>query len=68
MNEHPTPASPLRCAQCGRAPLDSSELARWRAPELVVDDPPEALAAGMLLCPDCVEDDRSGAYDLGEAD
>lgn len=63
-----TEAGGVTCAQCGREPLDTGELALWRPHVLVDAGPSDELAAAMLLCPDCVDDDRRGTYDAGEAD
>jgi hypothetical protein len=57
----------LSCAQCGRPlPADPIELARWNEGELAAAEQDE-VTAGMLLCPECVEEDRSGEYEEGEA-
>jgi len=68
MNGNVVPAPAVICAQCGRAPVDSAELARWRPHEIIAEGPPDDVVAAMLLCPDCVEDYRLAAYDAGEAD
>jgi hypothetical protein len=57
----------LACAQCGRPlPADPAQLARWNQGALAAAEIDE-VAAAMLLCPECVEDDRSGDYEEGEA-
>jgi hypothetical protein len=57
----------LACAQCGRPlPDDPGELARWKQGALAAAELDE-VAAAMLLCPECVEDDRAGEYEEGEA-
>ena len=57
----------LACAQCGRPlPADQGELARWKQSALAAAELDE-VAAAMLLCPECVEDDRAGEYEEGEA-
>lgn len=59
----------LRCAQCGRPlPAALPERARWRQGREAVAGELDELTAAMLLCPDCAEDDRVGAYDAGEGD
>lgn len=60
--------STLACAQCGRSlPRDATELARWNHGELAASGELDEIAAGMLLCPDCAEDDQLGEYEEGEA-
>ena len=60
--------SSLGCAQCGRPlPSDAAELARWNFGDLAVSGELDETAAGMLLCPDCAEDDLLGEYEEGEA-
>jgi hypothetical protein len=59
--------SSLRCSQCGRpAPADREELRGWKHGELVVAGELDEVAATMLLCPECVEEDESGEYEAGE--
>jgi hypothetical protein len=51
--------SSLRCSQCGRpAPADREELRGWKHGELVVAGELDEVAATMLLCPECVEEDE----------
>lgn len=60
--------STLGCAQCGRPlPSDAAELARWAHGDLAASGEIDETAAGMLLCPDCAEDDLLGEYEEGEA-
>jgi len=48
------------------AAADAAELARWTQGALAAARLDE-VAAAMLLCPECVEDDRAGDYEGGEA-
>jgi hypothetical protein len=48
-------------------PRDATELARWNHGELAASGELDEIAAGMLLCPDCAEDDQLGEYEEGEA-
>jgi hypothetical protein len=48
-------------------PRDATELARWNHGELAASGELDEIAAGMLLCPDCAEDDLLGEYEEGEA-
>ena len=58
----------LGCAQCGRPlPSDAAELAAWSNADLVASGELDDAAAGMLLCPECAEQDYFGEYDEGEA-
>jgi hypothetical protein len=57
----------LSCSQCGRsAPTDRVELQGWKHGELAVAGEVDEVTATMLLCPDCVEEDRAGEYEAGE--
>jgi hypothetical protein len=57
----------FRCSQCGRAaPSDPGELRTWRHGDLAAAGDLDEGAASMLLCPECVEEDRSGEYEAGE--
>lgn len=59
--------SSLACSQCGRsAPTDRAELQRWKHGDLASDGEVDEVVATMLLCPDCVEEDRAREYDAGE--
>ena len=60
--------SSLQCSQCGRAaPTDPDQLGSWMHGELVATGELDELTAAMLLCPDCVTEDVSREYDVGEA-
>ncbi len=60
---------PLGCAQCGRPfPADPAERARWKPHDVAVSGAVDEAAAGLLLCPDCVAEDRSGEFDAGGGD
>jgi hypothetical protein len=57
----------LECSQCGRpAPADRAELGRWGQGGLAVAGGVDDVTASMLLCPDCVDDDREREYEEGE--
>jgi hypothetical protein len=59
--------SSLRCSQCGRAaPTDNDQLRDWKHGELVFAGELDEMAAAMLLCPECVEEDRTEEYEAGE--
>lgn len=59
----------LACAQCGRAvPAEHEELRGWRHGDLVLAGELDDVTATMLLCPDCVAEDRAGEYEAGGAD
>jgi len=58
-----------RCSQCGReAPGEPEEALRWRHGELLVAGEVDEVSAGLLLCPDCIEEDRERAYEEGAGD
>ena len=58
----------LRCAQCDRsAPTDPDLLHAWRHSALITR-PMDELIVKMLLCPACLEDDRTGDFESGPAD
>jgi hypothetical protein len=60
--------SALGCSQCGRElPADPGELQRWEQGSLAVAGELDDVTASMLLCPDCVEEDRVGEYEEGDA-
>jgi hypothetical protein len=60
--------STLGCAQCGRPlPSNEAELAGWSNGGLVAAGELDETAAGILVCPECAQDDRIGEYDEGEA-
>jgi hypothetical protein len=57
------------CSQCGReAPAEPEEARRWRHGELILAGEVDEVTAGLLLCPECQEEDREGAYEEGEGD
>lgn len=59
----------LSCSQCGRPiPDDPGELALWRFGDRVLSGELDEAEAAMLLCPDCVEAERAGAYEGGVGD
>ena len=54
------------CSQCGRdAPVDRSELASWKNGDLALNGELDGVAAAMLLCPTCSEEDRDQKYEAG---
>ena len=60
----------IACSQCGRAaPVDDpDELARWRHGRLLLAGELDEMTATMLLCPECLEEERAGAYEEGGSD
>jgi hypothetical protein len=53
------------CSQCERPlPVDSAAVEQWRHGSLFLAGELDATAA-LLLCPDCVEDEHSRAFDEG---
>lgn len=59
----------LGCAQCGKPfPADPAQRARWKPDAVAVAGALDETAAGLLLCPDCVAEDRAGEYDTGGGD
>lgn len=61
--------SVLGCAQCGTPlPADPAERGGWEPYHVAVLGTVDETAAGVLLCPDCVAEDRSGEYDAGGGD
>ena len=60
--------STIGCAQCGRPlPDDLAELDRWRNGALAAAGEIDETTAALLVCPECAEDEQSGAYEEGEA-
>jgi len=58
-----------RCSRCGReAPRDPAEARRWRHGDLIEAGEVDEVTAGLLLCPDCLEEDREHAYEEGAGD
>ena len=58
----------LRCAQCDRpAPTDPDLLRAWRHSELMIC-PVDELIVKMLLCPSCLEEDRTGDFESEACD
>ena len=56
----------LVCSQCGRdAPPDSDDLASWRHGDFALEADGE-IGEGLLLCPDCDDEDRERAFEEGE--
>ncbi len=59
--------STVCCSQCGRAvPTERDDLRGWKHGDLVLSGELDDVSATMLLCPECVEEDRSGEFDTGE--
>jgi hypothetical protein len=57
------------CSQCGQeAPSEAEQLAGWRHGDLVLRGELDEATAGLVLCPDCWEEDRAGAFDAGGQD
>src|SRR5262245_57079435 len=60
--------STIGCAQCGRPlPSDAAELARWKNGTLAAAGELDETTAAMLLCPECADEERVGAFEEGEA-
>ncbi len=58
-----------RCSQCGReAPSEPEEALRWRHGHLIAAGDVDEVTEGLLLCPDCVQEQREGGYDEGAGD
>lgn len=58
-------ATELDCSQCGRPlPEEADQLERWRHGALFLAGELDA-AAALLLCPECVEEEHSRAFDEG---
>jgi hypothetical protein len=59
----------LAFAQCGRTvSAGEEELSSWRHGELLLAGELDEITATMLLCPDCVAEDRAGEYEAGGAE
>ena len=57
------------CSQCGSLlPADREARAHWRHAELASHVGLDELAAAMILCPECDQEDRERAYDEGAGD
>jgi hypothetical protein len=56
------------CAQCGRAVSANDELRSWKHGDLLLADELDDVTATMLLCPECVAEDRAGDYETGGAE
>jgi hypothetical protein len=58
----------IGCAQCGRpVPSEAAELAGWKNATLAASGENDDATAAMLLCPECVDEERLGQYEEGEA-
>jgi hypothetical protein len=54
------------CSQCGRPlPGTADEIERWHHGPLLLAGDLDEDAAALLLCPDCVEEEHSRAFDEG---
>jgi hypothetical protein len=62
-----SPATIVRCSQCGtEAAADPAALEDWRHGALVAaGELDDDAAAPLLLCPDCVADEREGMFEGG---
>jgi hypothetical protein len=59
--------STIGCAQCGRPlPSEAAELARWKNATLTASGEIDDATGAMLLCPECVDEERLGEYEEGE--
>jgi hypothetical protein len=60
------PLTPLGCSQCERPlPADAAAIEHWRHGPLLLAGELDEAAAELLLCPDCVEEEHSRAFDEG---
>jgi hypothetical protein len=58
--------SGLLCSQCERPlPADAASIEEWRHGPLLLAGELGEDAAALLLCPECVEDENSNAFDEG---
>jgi hypothetical protein len=58
--------SSLVCSQCERSlPADTASLEEWRHGPLFLRGELDEGAVALLLCPECVEDEHSRAFDEG---
>lgn len=56
----------LVCSQCERAlPVGTAAIAEWRHGSLFLTGELDEEAAALLLCPECVEEEHSRAFDEG---
>jgi hypothetical protein len=56
----------LVCSQCERPlPADAASIEEWRHGPLFLTGELDDAAAALLLCPECVEDEQSLAFDDG---
>jgi hypothetical protein len=54
------------CSQCERPlPAAPALIERWRHGSLFLAGELDGEAAALLLCPDCVEEEHTGAFDEG---
>ena len=54
------------CSQCERPlPPDPALIERWRHGSLFLAGEHDEEAAALLLCPDCVEEEHTRAFDEG---
>jgi hypothetical protein len=56
----------VTCAQCGwTVQSDAPELARWSHGALAVAGDLDETSAAIVVCPECAEESRLGAFDPG---
>jgi hypothetical protein len=64
--DRPITGAEFGCSQCGRPlPGDPSEVERWRHGPLFVTGELDDDAAQLLLCPDCVSEERAREFEEG---
>jgi hypothetical protein len=56
----------LVCSQCGESlPADTAAIDEWRHGPLFLTGELDEDAVALLLCPECVEEEHSRAFDEG---
>jgi hypothetical protein len=56
----------LVCSQCEEAlPVDTAAIDEWRHGQLFLTGELDEDAVALLLCPECVEEEHSRAFDEG---
>jgi len=64
-----TTLTPLACSQCGQeAPTDLPELTHWAYGSIAAQGEFPDVIDRLLLCPQCVEEEREHEFDEGGAD
>jgi hypothetical protein len=58
----------LACSRCGRAVPAKDEELSWKHGDLLLAGELNDVTATMLLCPECVAEDRAGDSEAGGAE